>query len=92
MRGEAAEKCVLFGYGNVQHAVHGWKGNHGLWYHLYPLPGDVDLNDAAWFPFCDSMQCDVQKKCRVLLDDVYPLHMSDRRMLLTITCLKIQLP
>lgn len=53
------------------------KGNSGLHYHLYLIAGDVDLNDAIAFAYCNSIQCEVRNKRKVLWRDLDPLYMPD---------------
>lgn len=46
---------VFCGHGKVQCAGAGWKGNHRLWYQVYPIPTDVVLNHAVVLEYGDSM-------------------------------------
>lgn len=82
---------VFFRYGNVQHAGARWKGNHGLRYHAYLIPEDVDLKDGAAFERGCYVQSDVQIKFKVVLHDVHLVYMPEETRTLAITCLGIRL-
>lgn len=63
-------ECVLFGHGKVHHEGSERKMNHGLQYHLYVIPEDVDLRDAVALAYGDLMYRNVQNKCKVPQNDV----------------------
>lgn len=71
-------ECVFIACQNVQQAVSGWKGNHGLQYHLYLIPKDVDLIDVVPFTYGYLMQNEVQNKQEPFLGYVDPFHRSDK--------------
>lgn len=64
---------ALFKNGNMRHAGGEWKGNQGLRYYLYPIPGNVNLQDVVAFRYRYLMEHEVWSKCKALLGNMNPL-------------------
>lgn len=71
------KEYIIFGHGTGQLAGSGWKKEHELQYHQYPIHKDVELKDAVVFAYGAYKYRNVGDKCKVLLGDVDPLYIFD---------------
>lgn len=62
------------------------KGIIGFRYHLYFIPGNMDLKNVVEYAYGESMKGNMQDKGELLLVCVDPVYTSDRKWVLTITC------